>query len=511
MKTINCEHPNLIFAPNLVYDFSVRCRCVSLFGHVIDYRNSGKHIFNNFPWRDFYAAKSRVSKDFNLADDCFLIDSDGVTYPVFRLVPCGHCRICREKKTNDWECRCVCESHMHRYPPMFITLTYRPECRPSSMDVVYDDFQHFMKRLRLYSDRVTNKKNTIRFVAVSEWTPKNHYPHIHMIVWGFPFIPTSAVGVTHFQALLDFLQNKTWQNGIVNVQIARDMSGAYLLKYLRKGTASDCWFRSSRRNGIGFGYAKFMADFVLKNPELDKFTIPDKFGSGRARTFTIPAYFKRIWFPTLCNLFPAKVNKAIKDFAVSSVCVATAFKLLYGNGDIYINSLLDVVSRYSMCKVDFKDFHPPFEFYKQLIQYVHVRDAAVHLRPAPDTRENYVYVRTVIKDGCISPVRVPSLRPSSSVCPILLPTANLDSFDCIEFRKLLISLYVLMQRSQKILLDYQFDAQYIRRRLLITEIHNDYINSLMDNRPAPDIAAKLDELRSNDNWVETHWLQSDNT
>lgn len=491
MHQIKCEHPNIIFAPNIVYLFSVTHRRVHLIDFDMDYSVTNRHCYHNFPWKSFYVAKHRCILNPALLDECYFIDVDGAITPVFIQVPCGHCRLCLERKTDEWETRCVCESACHPYPPLFVTLTYRPERRPSNMDDVFLDFQRFMKRLRTYTQRRTGHKSTIRYVAASEWTPKNHYPHIHLILWGMPFIPTTAEGQSSFRALLDFMQNDAWQNGIVNLQVARDTSGAYLLKYIRKGTAEDCWFKTSRRNGIGYLYAKTIADYMLKNPDSLSFSVRDRF-SNKVHTYAIPAYFKRLWYPTLCVLFPPAVNKAVKDFCVASVCLSAAFHKLYPYRVEFLQHFDDdryVISRrYALHKVDWTDFHPPFEFWRELMYYVSVRDSAVHLH-----------------------------KLGNRACPwdfdiyYTLSHADLLSLRCVHFRQLLISMFHLYRDSLSILQKYQYNAEYIKQRLAVTELHADYLRAFSEQSVETDIHALLHKARVDDDWRQTHWMCNPNT
>ena len=77
---LKCEHPNIIFNPNLKWLFCCKgFRHLVYPDHCLDFDN-GKYFYN-FPWCDFYRAKEMVNLD-NI--DSFVISNDdGEVYPVF--------------------------------------------------------------------------------------------------------------------------------------------------------------------------------------------------------------------------------------------------------------------------------------------------------------------------------------------------------------------------------------------------------------------------------------------
>lgn len=487
-----CEHPRLIFNPNLVWLFSCKCQVACYDGNTVDYSQNSKTVFGkcykryhyyNFPWRDFYAWKEKVTED-NI-DNFYLIDDDGVTYPIFMYVPCGKCRLCRDKQCDDWETRCVCESAFSPFPPLFITLTYKPGCRPDNMEECYEDFVLFMKRLRTYVERRTGVKRELRYLAASEWTPKSHYAHIHMILWNMPFISPKEGDKDSFWALINFVQEECWQNGICRVERCRDVSGAYCLKYIRKGVDPDCWKHSSRRNGIGYDFAMKLLPTILKNPDMMTFSVTD--GNGRVQTKAIPAYFKRLWFPTLSVLFPAEVSKAAKDFHLAATELRFAMDQIYWHPcrqpDI-IAMVSDVWDKYEIMHIDFDCALPSRQFRRRVREYIAQEDVS-HGRPTQVFYDEWETTYT--------------------------PDPHFDGAARYEFRRYLISLWTSMKANYKILMKYQYDVNEFRRRLAITMQHQDFVRAFVDQIPDRDVDALVVLHEQNRNWVETHWMQNDLT
>ena len=132
-----CENPVAIFNPHLVWLYCTRAIAVRLGEHMFEVQRSARDYYN-FPWYKFLPYKDRVTED--TVDDYFLYDAQDNAYPVFIFVPCGHCRLCRENRVNEWMTRCICESSSSMYPPLFITLTYDRQHYPKD-GVSKDDVQ----------------------------------------------------------------------------------------------------------------------------------------------------------------------------------------------------------------------------------------------------------------------------------------------------------------------------------------------------------------------------------
>lgn len=502
---IRCEHPVLIFNPNLIWLVSCKAKRVVLFDRELDYTHES-NLYYNFPWRDFYVAKERANTD--NCDQCYCVDEDGVTYPVFMAVPCGKCILCRAHRTSEWETRCMCESMTAKFKPHFITLTYRNDCRPDTMEQAKDDFQRFMKRLRFNVSSLTGSNRELRFLAVSEYTPKNHYIHIHMLLWNMPFITKD--GVSSFQALNEFVSD-AWQNGFVKVEICRDPSGRYCMKYLRKGAdddSNDCWMLCSRRNGIGYHYAMQYLPCFLKNPDISSICVVD--GSGKPTQRAIPSYFKRLWFPTISNLFPNHISIAIKDF----MRCATNLRYYYLHipySQSVINDIIqmvgDVSDKFSQVyKVDFNCALPSRRWMRDCDQYLHGMDNYQKLHVDGDNRVTYWYVNEYF-EPC------QSLRPyGDDFEPVLRPndlsqmsTQLFAMWSDLEWSK------ARLQNAYRILMNYNFDLSYILNRLSVTLYHQEYLHSIVGDMPEVDVDHLVYLEKRDMEWRETHWMQNPET
>lgn len=503
---VKCEHPVLIFNPNIVWLVSVKCKTVVLRTRTLVYNKRGYTY--TFPWHDFYAAKEECTPD--TIDDYYMVDDDGVVYPVFMYVPCGKCRLCREHKVDEWSTRCMCESATSPYTPLFITLTYKPECRPDNMIDVKDDFQRFMKRLRIAVSRDLGIKNReLRYMAVSEYTPKNHYPHLHMLLWNMPYVSAAEGALNSFQALVQFIAD-AWSNGFVKVEFCRDASGQYCLKYMRKGSDDDCFMLASRRRGIGYKFAAQLIPAVMKHPDLTSISIPvRKTSKGNTTTSVVqrglPSYFKRILYPTLSVLFPNEVTQAVKNFMDSATKLQYLFRDIRPDFSDKIVGMVDYVAdKYNIMHIDFDDARPHRSWIRDVDQYIGLRNADGRLVHG-DMRRQISVVRPVVKDGCLDPVCETYLSPGSDALPYKICRLPFE-WKCVlaYHRQDICSLIALFYRSFRILRDYDYDINYFLSRLAVTEQHQDYVRSL--DLPDVDIKNAVENYERDQRWIETNWM-----
>lgn len=501
----SCEHPVLIFNPNLVYLFS-KFKLAVFNGHVLDMRTT-RFVQSNFPWKDFYAARNLVTPE--TIDNFVLCDRDGQTFPVFYYVPCGKCRLCRSRKVQELQTRCICESHMQPYKPLFVTLTYAEDKRPTNMAVCLADFQKFMKRLRIDVDRKYGK-HTLRYMAVSEYTPKNHYPHIHMLLWGLPYI-IGKNGEGSFFALNNYIAER-WSNGYCKCEVCRDSSGKYCMKYMKKGDNPDCWMQASRRNGIGYSFAIMMLPYILKNPDIIDFIVTDQH-SGKQKKCIIPSYFRTIWYPTLSKLFPANVCKSVKVFLDSFRKLNHAIPKLYGSDHRLCSELYDkyqkFAHKYCLFKYDFSDKLPDKDFRISTHRYVEYRKTNMQAVPL-DTRVYRDFVDCEVIDGCLSPVRRTSLSSGDTTIAPMKVTNTLDNIDCFYFRKSLIHALSDFRQSFDILDKYTFDSGKFRSALQLSQSHSDYVRSQLLLYPSDKtLQQRIDIYKQDIAWMESHWMQQE--
>lgn len=113
-------------------------------------------------------------------------------------LPCGKCLPCRIRKKREWVARLNYELTTFKGRALFLTLTYRDDKLPKTMDGLptldKKDLQKFFKRLR---KNLGNKHEKIKYFACgeygsksnalqrnSQWRSPEGRPHYHAIVFG---------------------------------------------------------------------------------------------------------------------------------------------------------------------------------------------------------------------------------------------------------------------------------------------------------------------------------------
>ena len=197
---IKCEHPVIIENPYLKYLVSKYQKVylkdhwlnLSIFDHLKEDANGdkffcGKVTRNRTIWSDWESKyhplfwKTRTGVTIDNIDDFYIVTPDGEMLPVYMVVPCGKCCLCREKKVKMWMTRCLAETVTSNYPPLFITLTYRDADLPADgVNIV--DYQKFLKRLRIRLERHFGKKFNLRYLIVAEYGTQKKRPHYHMLL-----------------------------------------------------------------------------------------------------------------------------------------------------------------------------------------------------------------------------------------------------------------------------------------------------------------------------------------
>lgn len=143
---------------------------------------------------------------------------------------CGRCRTCRINKQEQWIFRNEMELRLNP-EASFVTLTYRPEDCPESLD--YSDIQSFLKRFR---KSVAPKP--IRFYCTGEYGSKTQRPHWHLLIYGHQFPKLGHYPI------------EQWPSGFAYIGQVTSASIRYTVGYLMKD-GSHAVTRSSRKPGIG--------------------------------------------------------------------------------------------------------------------------------------------------------------------------------------------------------------------------------------------------------------------
>ena len=140
------------------------------------------------------------------------------------IMPCRNCLPCRAKRTAEWQTRLIWEAAHHEgTPPFFLTLTYAGE-----KEIVYDDVQKFLKRLR-------TSEGKFRYAVVCERGKARGRKHYHGIVYPmFSLLDLDLPARRRRKSRLE----ETWGKGFIDVRRIHGGSFRYFTKYLVK-TAED--------------------------------------------------------------------------------------------------------------------------------------------------------------------------------------------------------------------------------------------------------------------------------
>lgn len=330
MNNLYCESPVILVNHRLGYYLSLWKKYQTPTGVYTIGVNEASYYRYSFPQYKYTPKRFKVNID-NI-DQYNVISPDGEIYPMYIAVPCGKCLLCRDKKKRDWSFRAVCENVYSISQPLFITLTYNNAHLPRC-GVFKEELQMFMKRLRIKLDRAKIKHN-IRYFAVGEYGSRSGRPHYHLIFWNFPTQAFNCI-----TSVLHFIENAWKKPIIIDGQIQYSKNGApktesigfalckpcdkgaisYVMKYMRKEAtlpskdSLPVFFLSSRKNGgLGAQYARDHKDFYMLHPECLNMTVTDPY-SGMEITQMMPAYFKRLYFPSNSTLIDKITRDAYKE------------------------------------------------------------------------------------------------------------------------------------------------------------------------------------------------------
>ncbi len=164
----------------------------------------------------------------------------------YNWVACSQCKVCRYKKINEWSLRASKELQKYKQN-YFITLTYNEqnvkkiltpdkngEIKPHTQ-LVYEDFQKFVKRLRKHLKyyKLLPEGEKLKYILTSEYGKKKGRIHYHIIFINLPLSDihywNKAQAVYKSPAL-----SSLWGNGYVDIRNANFETIHYCLKYLAK-------------------------------------------------------------------------------------------------------------------------------------------------------------------------------------------------------------------------------------------------------------------------------------
>lgn len=338
-QVLNCEHPTIIVNPKLKLLVS-QYRNITIKG-VTHYFNKYSLMPYANPWCLIPPFKrKRVSKLVDgkivvthekvpliTSDDlsnCYITDtSTGEIFPVYILVPCGKCDLCKQSRINSFVERCKMESQCYDSYPWFVTLTYDDAHLPLD-GVRVRDVQLFLKRLRINLQR-SNFNFRFRYVCSGEYGKNTHRPHYHLLLFGI-----NTKSSVECLAVSDIIKS-SWNNGFIQHRLANpadDKSFFYTAKYLKKdnfvptyvaddGTVlpcNPCFMLSSRGNGgIGSHFIKNNLSKYMRRTLNVTTSYLNKW-SGKVEKVFFSSYLLNIVFPTTSRSIPYELRSALRDF-----------------------------------------------------------------------------------------------------------------------------------------------------------------------------------------------------
>lgn len=341
---IKCEHPTILTHPSVRYFAAYSTRAVVR-------GRTYKNLVCRLPIRyaDYSAKKLDIKID-EVASCYFINDNTGEVKPMFLVVPCGKCDICRDRQYREYMGRAQAESNRYSEPALFLTLTYDDAHLPVD-GVNKRDIQLFLKRLRfkLENDGYLNK---LRYICCGEYGKNTHRAHYHMILWNFPV----SGFYNHFLKIQEYI-NRAWSVfrlerdsqgkfhrvrmkdsndnyvlypsgkyqyevdliGFTMVKPLLQGGAGYVCKYMRKqcyvpdGKNPTFFTASNRNGGIGFQYiASFRKDFA-DHPEMTVIDVPNP-NNGRPIHMPIASYCKTVLVPSASRVLKKKQYDTVKRF-----------------------------------------------------------------------------------------------------------------------------------------------------------------------------------------------------
>lgn len=356
---IYCEHPKIIFnrgaemfyLQNGMYHTPTTGYCTT--------EQSDLDAFRLwFPYNVFNALLANVT--FDTLDQYFFYDENNEVKPMFIIVPCGHCDLCKEKHRLMWSNRIQMEIEAQPKLPIFVTLTYALEPAAGSCYKDFTDFrQRFIKRVQrgytfdydwIENNRTLHYANAqilphpdfdFRFVVCSEYGEQTGRCHYHLLLFEYP-----DEWLLHDQltrTAIKFIED-TWQLGnTFSKKCYNSNAGFYIGKYMLKQDKTpdgknSTFFRASRgvknhKGAIGYPIVNYrladgltVGDHLRRDPLHKDISwlshhqtykrVGKKFVKESARlvTFTDCRYFRDKLFPTVRSYVGVDLYKAIHQY-----------------------------------------------------------------------------------------------------------------------------------------------------------------------------------------------------
>lgn len=306
----NCSNPRIILRKDSA-KVANATSALSVDGRLLHIKH-GENLYNYRPAKASDLDKVQV------------VSANGTLTPLFMEVPCGHCRLCQNKRSSEWACRATIESNYSKYYPLFVTLTYNEDTLPEC-GVSKDEIQRFLKRLRKnlaeaypypcnkkYCDEKGLEFRGLRYIACGEYGKQTQRAHYHVCFFDFPenslVIAKSIIDDAWTLGKKNFgfttISRIGWNDPNKKSKKSCAKSAArYAAKYVGKGAFCPKgknlpFMLASRGRGSAAGIgSQYLQDNKLLYNQL-QISVRDKFTS-EVLTFGVPRYFERKVYPSL--------------------------------------------------------------------------------------------------------------------------------------------------------------------------------------------------------------------
>ena len=122
ISPIKCSHPRVICNPYL-RDLVLSKHCIHENGVTTNFSwYEINQMAQKWPYDRF--SPTRVTDLFDVNNYWIADTVSGEFFPMYYVVPCGKCDICREQKVKEWCFRVHCENSCSSTIPLFITPSY---------------------------------------------------------------------------------------------------------------------------------------------------------------------------------------------------------------------------------------------------------------------------------------------------------------------------------------------------------------------------------------------------
>lgn len=242
-----------------------------------------------------------------------LNENTGEVKPLFLVVKCSQCELCVSAKKQSLSDRLLLESQNHDNPPMFVRLSFDAQHYPQNDHDLQEHtrpIQLFHKRLRKYFQKA-GMNTDFKYFVTSEYGSKRGRLHYHALYYNlhnlnYVPIPNKHEDKNRLPMIYRFtdILRKTWQNGFVEVEVARDLSARYALKYMQKDYNNKTKQLKSIR--LGKPVVDKNSEFLRENPDVTQFTILTK--DGTYRDIPVYGFIANMVYPNVCKSVPKEMR-----------------------------------------------------------------------------------------------------------------------------------------------------------------------------------------------------------